>query len=49
MVVYINVCGRGEGVGRVGRVLLCRCVSERKRDVWVCMGLISCIFKLCLI
>ena len=54
MCVY--VCGKGEGVGRVGKVLLCGCVRERKSayqlisviNVWVCMGLISCIFNLCL-
>ena len=28
-VVCIYVCGRGEGVGWVGEVLLCWCVSKR--------------------
>ena len=29
LVVCIYVCGRGEGVGWVGDVLLCGCVSKR--------------------
>ena len=43
-VVCIYVCGRGEGVGWVGEVLLCGCVSKRCTGVRVCLN--SCIFNL---
>ena len=42
------VGGGGFGAGWKG-VVMGVCKREKERDVWVCMDLISCIFKLCLI
>ena len=44
-VVCIYVCGRGEGAGWAGEVLLCGCVS--KIDVRVCMRVLIAVFLIC--
>ena len=33
-------------MGRVGEVLLCGCVSERKRQMYGCMGVLIAVFFL---
>ena len=45
--VYIYMCGRGKGVGWVGEVLLCGCVSERKRYMYGCMCVLIAVFFIC--
>ena len=43
----LYVCGRREGVGRVGEVLLCGCVSERKRYMYGCACVLIAVFLIC--